>query len=47
MLFRSDGDAYFPQFDEKEWKVVEKIKGVYNEENPYDYDYITYERKDM
>ncbi|MFG6319342.1 MAG: dihydrofolate reductase [Clostridia bacterium] len=41
-----DGDAYFPQFDEKEWKVVEKIKGVYNEENPYDYDYITYERKD-
>lgn len=40
-----EGDAYFPQFDEKEWKIVEQIKGPRNEENPYDYDYITYEKK--
>lgn len=40
-----EGDAYFPQFDEKKWKIVEQIKGPRNEENPYDYDYITYERK--
>jgi len=39
-----EGDAYFPQFDEKEWKIVEQIKGPKNEDNPYDYDYITYER---
>lgn len=39
-----EGDAYFPQFDEKEWKIVEKTKGPKDEENPYDYDYITYER---
>lgn len=40
-----EGDAYFPQFDEKEWKIVEQIKGPRNEDNPYDYDYITYEKK--
>ena len=39
-----EGDAYFPQFDEKKWKIVEQIKGPRDEENPYDYDYITYER---
>lgn len=39
-----EGDAFFPQFDEKEWKVVEKIKGPRDEENPYDYEYIVYER---
>ncbi|MBO5397754.1 MAG: dihydrofolate reductase [Clostridia bacterium] len=39
-----EGDAFFPQFDEKEWKITEKIKGPRNSENPYDYDYITYER---
>lgn len=39
-----EGDVYFPQFDEKKWKIVEKIKGPKDEENPYDYDYITYER---
>lgn len=39
-----EGDAFFPQFDKKEWKITEKIKGPRNSENPYDYDYITYER---
>ena len=40
-----EGDTYFPQIDENMWKIVEQIKGPRDEENPYDYDYITYERK--
>lgn len=39
------GDAYFPKFNEKEWEIVEKIKGPQDENNNFDYDYITYVRK--
>jgi dihydrofolate reductase len=40
-----EGDAYFPKFDEDDWLVIENKKGVRNEANPYDYNYITYVRK--
>ena len=40
-----DGDAYFPRINEEEWKIVEKEKGIKNEKNPYDYEFITYVRK--
>ena len=40
-----EGDAYFPKINEEEWKIVEKEKGIKNEKNPFDYDYITYIRK--
>ncbi len=40
-----DGDAFFPEIKEEEWKVVDIQKGLRNEENPFDYDYITYIRK--
>lgn len=40
-----DGDTFFPQFDEKEWKIVEREKGIKDEQNPYDYEFITYVRK--
>ena len=40
-----DGDAFFPDFDESEWKIVERQKGICDEKNPYDYEYITYVRK--
>ena len=40
-----DGDTYFPDINESEWEVVEKIKGIKDEKNPYDYSYITYARK--
>lgn len=39
-----EGDVYFPQIKECEWKEVKREKGIKNEENPYDYEYITYER---
>lgn len=40
-----EGDVYFPEIDERDWKVIEKIKGIKDNENPYDYEYITYVRK--
>ena len=40
-----EGDAYFPKIDENEWKIVETKKGIKDEKNPFDYEYITYVRK--
>lgn len=40
-----EGDAFFPEFDTNEWEIVEREKGIRDEKNPYDYEYITYVRK--
>ena len=40
-----NGDVYFPEIEEKEWKVIYREKGLKNKENPFDYEYITFERK--
>ena len=40
-----EGDVYFPEIKETEWKEISKEKGLRNNENPYDYEYITYIRK--
>lgn len=37
-----DGDTFFPQVDYGQWKLVKREKGIKNEKNPYDYEYITY-----
>lgn len=39
-----DGTAYFPPIKEDEWKEVRREKGMRDEKNDYDYDYIVYER---
>ena len=39
------GDAFFPVFDEAEWKLVSSEKGLKNEKNPYDYTFLVYERR--
>lgn len=39
-----DGDVYFPEINLSEWKIIEKEQGLKNEKNPYDYEYVTYER---
>ena len=39
------GDVYFTEIKEEEWKEISKEKGLKNDENPYDYEYITYVRK--
>lgn len=38
------GDSYFPIIKETEWKEIERIKGP-KDENNFEYEYITYERK--
>ena len=40
-----EGDVYFPEIKEEEWKETSKEKGLKNEQNPFDYEYITYIRK--
>ena len=40
-----EGDAFFPEIKEEEWEIINTEKGLKNEENPFDYDYITYRRK--
>lgn len=40
-----DGDTYFPEINEQIWKVVKREKGLKNSENPYNYEYIDYEKE--
>ncbi len=40
-----EGDVYFPEIKDEEWKEVDRKKGLKDEKNPFDYDYITYIRK--
>ena len=40
-----EGDVFFPEFDESEWELIEKEKGEKDELNPYNYYFLTYERK--
>ncbi len=40
-----DGDAFFPEIKEEEWEIAATEKGTRDEQNPFDYDYITYVRK--
>lgn len=37
-----EGDAYFPQFDEKKWKKIEEIPCILDEKNNIDYKFVTY-----
>lgn len=39
-----EGDVYFPEINEQEWKIVDREKGLKDEKNPYDYEYVTYVR---
>lgn len=39
-----EGDVYFPEISEKDWKMTEREKGLRDEKNPFDYEYETYER---
>ena len=39
-----DGDVSFPEINMSEWKVTEREKGLKDEKNPFDYEYVKYER---
>ena len=40
-----EGDVSFPEINKEEWNVLEIKKGLKDEKNPYDYNYVTYVRK--
>lgn len=40
-----EGDVYFPEIKSAEWKEISREKGLTNEQNPFDYEYITYIKK--
>lgn len=41
---KPEGDAFFPELDEKVWQMTACEKHKKDEENQYDYDFCTYER---
>jgi dihydrofolate reductase len=40
-----EGNTYFPDFNEDDWKMISSTKGIKDENNPYDYYFNIYERK--
>ena len=40
-----EGDVYFPEINENEWEIAQIEKGLKDEKNPFDYEYVTYVRK--
>lgn len=41
-----EGDRYFPHYDEDEWTIVSCEKGHSDEKNPYNYEFVVYDRKE-
>lgn len=39
-----EGDVFFPEINKDIWKEISREKGLKNEDNPFDYEYITYMR---
>ena len=39
-----EGDAFFPKINLEDWKIIEREKGIENEKNNLEYEYVTYER---
>ncbi|MCM3162995.1 dihydrofolate reductase [Metabacillus litoralis] len=40
-----EGDTYFPKTNEEEWEMVKSEKGIRDEKNPFDYEFVVYEKK--
>lgn len=39
-----EGDAWFPEFDETQWRVVEQVDNKADEKNPFDYTFLILRR---
>lgn len=39
-----EGDTFFPEIDERIWRVTSRAPGVTDENNPFKYEYLVYER---
>ena len=40
-----DADVYFPEIDENQWEIIAEEAVSSSENQPYDYTYLTYEKK--
>ncbi|MGN1329828.1 MAG: dihydrofolate reductase [Clostridia bacterium] len=40
-----EGDTFFPKINLDIWQETKREKGIQDEKNKYDYDFVTYERK--
>lgn len=40
-----EGDVFFPHFDLEQFELVHEQKGIRDEKNPYDYRFLTYNRR--
>lgn len=40
-----EGDTYFPVFDIDKWQLQTRGKGLKDQKNPYDYEFLIYNRK--
>lgn len=40
-----DGDTFFPELDLDEWELISKEKGIKDDKNPYEYEFLIYQRK--
>ncbi|NOU96436.1 dihydrofolate reductase [Paenibacillus sp. LMG 31456] len=41
---RFETDAFMPGIDKSQWKAASRVKGIKDDKNPYDYEFVTYER---
>lgn len=42
----ADADTFFPSFNPNEWREIEREEHQADERHPYDYTFVTYERKE-
>jgi len=40
-----EGDAFFPEIPAAVWEVTDKERGITDEQNAYQFSYLTYSRK--
>ena len=39
-----EGDVFFPKVNPEKWEIIDRQKGIQDENNELDYEYITYEK---
>jgi len=40
-----EADTFFPEYNLSDWELIESIPGMKDEKNPYNYEFLVYQRK--
>ena len=40
-----EADTFFPEYNLSEWELIESTLGIKDEKNPYNYEFLVYQRK--